>query len=224
MSDNRTEFVKVDGRKNIFSIKLNSPLLTGGREGSKFRTQLINPRHREGKTDISGTLTFISKEYKAYERETVLGILDAYQFLRSRGYPVPSTTRYYEKVGRVNLLMSDMTEGGKYKIWGPSGNMSHGQLDELRSMSLTKDDIISIQKKVSDLSSRAAEDRVMLFTGFYHIRKNISTGEIDIVLLDVEKLSDIDATWTDKNTGQRLNETETIRFMEHLERNLSSGS
>ena len=83
--------------------------------------------------------------------------------------------------------MSDMTEGDKYKVWGWSNSMTGQQSLDLHSMNLTESDVETITNLVDKLASKATADNLSLRFQYYHPRKNMETGEIDIILLDVDK-------------------------------------
>jgi len=167
MVENPVAFIKYDQRISWLSLFSLTFLPVGGNEGAKSLTELRNPRYIFGREDIAPTLIFISKEYPANKKDCVMDIVNAYEVLREKGYPVPNTIRYYERDKTVNLLMSDMTEGGKYKIWGFSDFSSPEQQAELESMALTDKDILNIQELVFELSNKATNDGLLSFY-FYH--------------------------------------------------------
>jgi hypothetical protein len=171
-------------KSSTFKIKEDKfkALPLGGLEGKKFFTPLVNPSYSEGRKDVVPELGFISKEKN---KKDVIGAIRSYDLLRKKKYPVPVTTRYFEKDGKTYLLMTDMTEKGKYKIWGYSDKMTKEQIEDLQSFNLTENNIDKIQKMIIDFAHKADEDNFVLPIYVYHLRKNIKTGEMDIIFLDV---------------------------------------
>jgi len=198
-------------RSNTFKIRGEGfrQLPLGGKEGRKFFTPLVNPRYREGRKDVSPELGFISKEDAMVDKSVYM--IPIYNLLRKKGYPVPATTRYFEKDGHTYLMMTDMTEGGKYKIWGYSDDMSKEQIKDLNSLNLNEDDIAQIQKMALTFADRADKDNITLPYWTYHVRKNLRTGKLDIVFLDLKPevlkppqlINDIRA---ETNKSEELNE------------------
>ncbi len=197
MSEDSIELIKF-GPKGPKSSKLDlvesSDLPVGGLEGQKSKTALKNPYYKAEKTGVSPTLDFVSKEYALNDKDRVLEVIKTYGFLRSRGYPVPQTTRYYEKNGKIYLLMTDMTEGGKYKLWGYSDELTPEQEDALKDMSLSEEDMSAAEKIANELAAKATKDRIYLLNFYYHIRKDVDTGAIDVVLLDVGSEHEVKAS------------------------------
>lgn len=196
MSNVSIEFRKPIFRGNKFITEASSAfkikdskfkrLPLGGYEGKKFFTPLVNPRYNKGRKDVISELGFLSKELsKEQRKKDVIEIIRAYASLRDKGYPVPATTRYFEKDGKTYLLMTDMTEKGKYKIWGFSNYMTDQQNEDLKSMNLTEKDMKIIEEKAFNFATKANKDRIGLLFHTYHVRKNQRTGEIDIVFLDL---------------------------------------
>lgn len=177
---------QISGSFQINDLKFK-PLSLGGDEGIKFLTSLVNPRNIKDRNGaVAEKFEFISKEYKHDRVTDVIKIIQTYDFLRKRGYPVPATTRYFEKDGKIYLLMTNVTEKGKYLVWGYSDTMSKEQQADLLSMNLTDNDIQNIRDMALTYATKAGKDDIDLPFCTYHVRKNLETGKIDIIFLDAD--------------------------------------
>lgn len=201
MESNFTEFIvnssKSDGaspqKARTFKITDDNleELSLGGFEGKKYKTSLVNPRSKDGRENVASEIKFISKEYPS--RTDVLDRILIYDELRKKRYPVPATTRYFEKEGKHYLLMTDMTEDGNYKLWGYNDYKPEQKDEELKSkenlksMNLSDNDINFINKIASDYAIKAQKDGFNLTFPIYHVRKNLNNGQIDMCFLDVDK-------------------------------------
>lgn len=173
-------------KTNAYQVTRDSGLVlpVGGMEGKKQQINILNPRKTtDNSKEVSRELLFISKEFKT--KQEVLDIIRANNILREKGYPVPQVCRYFEKDGKHHLLMSDMTEGGKYSIWGPNDNMSMEQKNTLDSMNIYHESREDIEQQITQLARKGLGDGIYLSAGAYHIRKDQTTEKYHIVLLDI---------------------------------------
>lgn len=166
-------------------------LSLGGSEGTKSRIAIRNPRHHEGRGDVSETLPFILKTFKGRGKEEILLDIWVYHDLRRKGYPVPETLRYFEEDGVRHILMSDLTCQGECLVWGNSVNMTEQQYSDLLLMDLSDKEVKIIEKKARGFAEKLSRDGTALGHNCYHVRKNLNTGEVDIVFLDVHGLTSL---------------------------------
>lgn len=169
-------------------VESRSNMPVGGSEGKKTIITIENPRYEPGRTDVSPELTFISKRY--YTKEKALGVVEYTDKLRSLGFPVPPTTRYYEENGEPNIMMTDMSEGGKNIIWGGNGSADPEEAIALQSMNLTKIDLQNIERQVRDIFKKAVQNSVRIYGDNYHLSKSRETGEVKVILIDIRKPPD----------------------------------
>ncbi len=128
-----------------------------------------------------------SKEYEYMDEEDVMNEVKIYNKARKQGFPVPHTTRFFlTKHYEPALLMTDMTYGGKYKIWGFNDNPTKKEIKDLKEMQLTPDDLTRIKSLSEQIKENAIRRNRHIGFQNYHIRKNIKTGEVDVVLLDLD--------------------------------------
>lgn len=156
----------------------------GGSEGLKHWLTLKSPLF----SPTSGRLTlkYFLKENSYRTLESLENLILRYIELRKLGLPVPNMTRMVEVNGSWHLVMSDITENGRYLVWGFSDNMSLAQLEELAQMKLTKKDLHLIEAMVEALFVKAEQVRQSLRMPFIHVRRDTQTGELDLILLDVD--------------------------------------
>lgn len=166
--------------RDVISVE---PLLVGGSEGRKHRvtTSSESTVDGEGKVDY-----FVSKEYAGDTREFAFESVAVNNFLFENGYPVPEEASVVEIDSTVYAIMSDVTVGGKYLIWGWSTGMAPEQMLELKRMNLVAEEIEQIRTLVENIGRKADGDKLRIFDHCYHIRRSVETGEIDIVLLDFD--------------------------------------
>jgi len=196
------------------SVEFLKQLNVGGNEGSKFfsRLELKN----------SGvTSNFILKEYdpsmffsKQYLEKLLHNRVMANIFLRKKGYPVAQTVRYFFDPSSNNyyMLMSDVTKGGKYRIWGYSNNMEVAQLYELHNMKLEASDIQLIYNLIQNLSQRATGDKIRFNYYNYHILQDIQTRELFICLLDLDEIQVVNDVFRDIREIRKLNDAGVREF------------
>lgn len=205
---------KVAERSSVFRLNKSKfhELPIGGYEGKKYFTELSKD-HR----NVAHEYEFISKVYPSYDKKEVINIIQAYDSLRKKGYIVPNTVRYFEQNDRVYLMMSDMTEGGKYKIWGYSNDMSAQQYEDLKMMNINESELFFIKNKALELANKADSENVNLLTPTYHVRKNMETGEIDIIFLDVDSRVTSPPSFTDLlGRKKAINPAGAMNFISQL--------
>ena len=148
----------------------------GGRQGKKSVFVFENKL---------GSRSYFTKEYSTNDEKEVRGIVNAYHILREKKFLVPNTVRFFIKDNKITLLMSDVSENGKYLIWGPSEGMTMEQIQELKEMKLGSSDLKTIEKMVNKEVEKANKEGVFLSFDNYHIRKPKTKNKIEIMLLDV---------------------------------------
>jgi len=227
MDDRLVEAINVNSqlkpRSSTLIITSQTSQPYGGREGPKhsINTEVpainpeIKPRNLDG---------FIIKEYKIFDPSYAQGVVENYALLRHHKYPVPRTTRYFVEEGKVYLLTSDVREGGKYRLWGFSDSQKERELEELKAMNLDQDKIDLILGHISILLHKTTADGFYLRACYYHIRQNISTGQFDIILLDVDPLKFNHPNTTHPYQVEEKNLYQVSRFRFRLEQALAKTS
>lgn len=196
------ELLKLTTRKNKPSKLVTrtavlidfSKLDLGGVEGNKFRGTVELPR-----SDVHGKFFFKEYPYQNSEdnfqqkKEYVEAIFWSYVLLRKKGYPVPQTVRmvHNRSSRKIYLVMSDMTQGEKYRVWGSSGHMTSSQDRELKSMQLFNGDLQCVFDQAQKWARKAAEDSLFISRWSYHIIQHKNTRQLSICLLDVDGIGDL---------------------------------
>jgi hypothetical protein len=164
----------------LASIDFLRQLGVGGREGAKYFTKVeLN--------ELGFKSHYIFKEfpYSSYISDVMLqkiieGLemrVQSYIFLRKKGYPVPQTVRYCHNKNGNNLfmVMSDMTQGGKKRIWGWSDCMTPTQFEELSNMELSRYEVQHITELVQMLTNQANKDKISFQHWYYHVLQDVDS-------------------------------------------------
>lgn len=211
------EIIKHNWRSCIAQVVGMDGLPIGGGEGLKYRFRITNPRFQSGSREPF--LCFFVKQYRYLDDDTPELLTREYARLRQQGFPVPPTVRRMNIKDKQYLVMTDMTYGGRYLIWGYSDRMSFKQLQDLSDMHLTQSDMITINNLVDGLFSLALANNFMVRAHYLHIRKDKETGNIDIIVLDINTVNDSESNFV--TLESRLN-SQKQQFFYDLERYLSS--
>ncbi len=185
----------------------------GGYEGEKQRVRVAVISKSEERTRDAGM--YVTKTPVSNGIDNLHLLAESYQFLRKKGYPVPRTARYMlnkSNMYKSSLLLSDMTENGAYQIWGYNDDVEDRHYQALRDMKLSDEDMSEIRKLSYALARKADDDNILLFFHYYHVKKNATTGKIDICLLDVDK----DMYPAVGNMFGTTNFDEVIEFFDHI--------
>jgi len=198
----------VDGKfsikKKISLVQIKTEKLSvGGSEGDK---NIASYQQKDGRV-----VTYLEKT-PVTDKETgsVEQIVGAYHELRKRGLPVPPVVMLQEKEGVKQLVMTEMTENGKYYLWGYSDNETREQASEFKALGITKSDIQIIEGKVLEIARKATETNTSLEQHQFHIRKNKETGQFEIVLLDIDfqavskKEAEYSYEWKNQNVAKQF--------------------
>lgn len=183
----------------------------GGEEGKKYAICLDIYGHHGG---VRPDIQFIAKEYGKDERSKVLEAILAYDILRNAGYPVPATTRYFTRNEKHYLLMSDITCGGKYLLWGYNDIQSNKIDQVFKDMQLPFTEFFRLREVVRGIADQASRDQFLLRGHQFHIRKEIETGLFDIVLLDLngyvvnDVILGLDTNWLESENSHIVGDWE----------------
>lgn len=176
------KIIKTETNTQKITVTDVQPLVTGGLEGKKYRIIA---------TDSDGQEQFlVSKEFDPNDlknEERLDEVVKAFRLLNELNFPCP---RYVEKIteeGVTYLLATDLTEGGKYKIWGMSSGMIKEQQDELMEMNLSPTDLALLEAQARAVASNAERNGLNIKYYNYHVIHDPETGENSIALLDVDK-------------------------------------
>lgn len=175
-----------DGRNKSseYQIDLGEPLDVGGREGSKHIATISILRPGESHEEHKEIKLF-AKELSS--KEHVAHCIEANNFLKRSGFLVPSTMRYLFKEGKHYLLSTDMTEGGKYTLWGFSGGNTDSQTNDLDNMLLSESDLVDIKKRVMAEAEKADGLGVVIYANMYHIRNEVASKRLEICFLEADR-------------------------------------
>jgi hypothetical protein len=175
---------KMDSQGNAHfthaGISKEEPFEAGGLEGTKYKHNVSiekNERTRE--------IGMISKEL---DSDTARQYVYMFSQLRKANLPVPNTTRYFEKEGKCYVIMSDLTEGGKYPIWSYNGSYYQREVDMMQTIRKTIEDLDAGEKeeftnKAYELADKCAESGFKVLSDSYCIKEK--EGELSFHLLDL---------------------------------------
>ena len=130
---------------------------------------------------------FIAKvDFSNNGPDYILSVIKANQLARSHQLPVPPTTRFFtDNNFNPGVLMTDMTAGGRYWLWGANNDFHKQELETLQSMELYDENSQGqIKSQAQYLAGVATKADLFLNFGSYHLRREKNTGELDVVLLD----------------------------------------
>lgn len=167
-------------------------LPVGGAEGRKTSLSYLFQSLKETFGWKRKVSELISKEYKIKHLSRVRGIVSMYRILKQKGgYIIPEKVSYRidEKKGVIELLMSDMRRGGKRLVWGYSAMMSPYQFEVLKLMKIDKKAMVQIEEALRQLIEKATRDKFCLEYYYFHILKDIESGEFLVGLLDIDSLN-----------------------------------
>jgi hypothetical protein len=169
------------GKTGAYSIASLTQLHLSGREGDKFRAQLVNPRNQDGsRGDVSSELTFFVKDYMS--KQSVFDALAKFDRLRDLQYPVPPTTRYFTDGRRHYMLLTDMTENGRYNVWSWSMGTTSDERKMLRDMAPTEFEILTLAQP---LLQKAENDHVSFLADNYFLRRKKTGGPLEMSFVDI---------------------------------------
>jgi len=185
MSDRIIELVKNPTLPNEKTIKVDvlkeENIGVGGAEGVKFgiHFELKNKfKTREAK--------LITKRLRYFKGVEAPNLVNAYKTAHKEGFITPETVRYTKEGEDDILMMSDMSEGGKYIIWGYNDHSTKKEHAAYRELNLSKSDIQEIKSQGMKYVEKANSlDRSLWFYN-YHIRKDKETGKLELFLLDLD--------------------------------------
>lgn len=142
---------------------------------------------------------FVAKIYNLLPPDQVREIVQTYNDARKDGFKVPPTTRFfaYEDV-YPSVLMTDMAEGGKYRVWGYNDSPKPEEGKTLNDMNLTEEDLHNIRNQVSNFVNLAESKGRHIHFHNYHIRQEIDTRKLEVFLLD------LDPTFLNASSRQEL--------------------
>ncbi len=205
MTDKITNFegVRVKGgidvwRTNQLQISMESPLKVGGMDGPKFVMKLE-------KSGRKSEMFFVSKEYKT--KKEAKEAVTKFEILRKGGYPVPPTTRYFEKGGKHYILVTDLTKlNGGQTIWGINGDpMDH----EYATIQKMNPDQQNLSDKILSLADKFDREGIYAFKDVYAIGMSKDSqgkysDEINVYILDVNGLYVEGKNYSDRSRDQAI--------------------
>ena len=185
MTDKISELIKnpheVGERSTKVDFVEETNLGVGGGEGDKFNIKFELKRN-QSKRDIS----LISKRIRHHRGSEAPSLVNSYKVVKQDGFLSPDTVRYAKVDGKDILLMTDMSEGGKYIVWGFNDKQTEKEFQAFRDLKLNDTDIDEIKKQGKSFVELANKrDRKLQFY-YFHIRKERKTGEVQLFLLDVD--------------------------------------
>ena len=189
------------------NITLEKKFAVGGSDGIK-RLVLLTLLGKEQ----NRRLWFFTKEYKIEEEVELKKIVRTYAVFKGFKLPVPSTIRYYFDKSRKKfyLLMTDISKGGKNRIWGYSDEMSKSQIAELQAMNLSESDLVTITQLAQGIVQIADKNKAVIFSHYYHIVQDKKTKRVALELLDVSP------DWGGIFSSEGTNADEMGRFLYNL--------
>ena len=204
-------------------------LLVGGQEGKKYQGSVVLKAHsflKRAKEFLGlrakRKISIVDKNHNIPSNIGITEVKEiclAYAFLRKNGYLVPGTSRYYvDETNHAHLVLSDMTQGGKKRIWGFSDFMTKEQDQELAAMNLTDQDVEIIRKKAIALAHKANRDKIRLYYPYFHILQDKQTRGVSVCLLDISSI-----LLEERNRTNRLLKANEIAEYNLLQANIFIG-
>lgn len=198
LSDNKP--VRINKAKIVDS----SQLPVGGSRLSNDRADKYSVNLQFVRTHLSGKPMvgeFVAKIFDRLPPTEVRKIVDTYSIARQEGFRVPATTRFfaYDQV-YGSVLMTDMTENGKYRVWGYNDSAKPEEEKVLSDMNLTNIDLQTIRGKVQDFVELAIKKSRSLYFHNYHVRQDVMSRKLEVFLLD------LDTTFLNPPPGNRIQE------------------
>lgn len=185
MSDKISELIKhpkLENTKttNVYEID-ETDLGVGGTEGNKLNIR-FELKNTLGKREIK----LISKKIKHFKGREAPDVVNAFDAAKKDGFLTANTVRLAKAGDDDVLLMSDMTEGGKYILWGYNDHSTDQETKAFYDLKLTDKDKKEIRDQGNNFIKKANSlDRSLWFYNF-HIRRDKDTGKIELLLLDLD--------------------------------------
>ena len=194
-----------------------APMAVGGSEGEKYAVMMQHPLRR----DDAHALHFIAKDYLSLSSRAQRDLeqsVSMYRDLHRHGYPVPERVSRFAYNDRGYLAMSDMREGGLYRLWGYNDPNTTTEMEELVAMNLSAENLEDAKGKILTIAKKATQEGYAFEWFNYHIRKHTKTNAVDIVLLDVCATSYKNGLSTKNNE----NEVEGLIFFHELSKTINT--
>jgi hypothetical protein len=182
--DRRVNLVEPTGflskRRTAMQLTDFRRLDVGGCGGSKYKVkgQVLGQEN-------PSLVSLVIKEHSWLEWFNLLGVVEAYNILRQRDYPVPSTTGYFITGLKPYLLMSDVTQEGRCLIWGKGKEPTEAQVADLQAMKLTRRDFEQVKEMGSELMMRANANGFVFSVDWYLLMRDKRNRDLSMSLLDV---------------------------------------
>ena len=212
MPEMNTEFFSIapDGtaRGNTAEVVDEKELSLEGVNGNKMLVELKNPNNESERR-----MEFYAKEYVSEDEAKKTVAL--FSQLRGEGFPVPPTVRYFERDGKHFVLMTDMTEGGKYDVWTNSGGsflQQEAASEKLRKINPTMEEVVPL---IDDLCQRLTEKGYKITGDAYALRR--VGGVLQMFLLDVSN-SETPRVVSEQKIFERINTIHKDSFKSRMSR------
>ena len=178
----------------------------GGGDGRKYYMDLV---HSGGENPLLTRL--IGKEYSipiVDMQDELWFIAQTSRELFNLGYPVPALVGYCAYRANSLLIMSDMSQSGKYLLWGYNDYPHKEEKRQLAEMGLNRKDFQQVTGQVSRWVAKLNRDGVHVGMSSYHVRRNRSTSSLDIAMLDLyhQQIGNVDISSNKMNANDFLNE------------------
>lgn len=207
-NENFTSFIKdpLSDKKRINKARITSldqmPVggytLSSDKADKKYITLQFEKKHLSGEP-IERKL--VAKIFERLPATGVRKIVDTYGIARHEGFSVPATTRFFAYNDIYgSILMTDMSENGKYRVWGYNDSAKPEEEKVLNDMNLTGEDLQVIRGQVNNFVKLANGKRRSLHYYNYHIRQDIMSKKFEVFLLD------LDTTFVDPTPLENLQE------------------
>ncbi len=218
-----SEITVCSTQANLLNVLL---LELGGREGCKY-SGLFEIYRRCEASDcdaISKKVVFILKRYLSLKPCIEAALVSGQ--MRESGLPVPPTTRFFSLEDSSHrlfhyLLMTNLTYGNRYLVWGKSASMTREQNKDLKRMNLSSDDIAFLAVAVEEVAVQAAQAGHLLGQDNFHIRRECSTQQLDVVLLDPNQMNRRQSPYPNL---ENVNKAQATNFIKDLKMELLCSS
>jgi hypothetical protein len=131
--------------------------------------------HRGGRTRKAGRYV----EKRCGSKSRALYELRSVRDLKAADIPVPDTVRYAEEDGEHIILYSDLTEGGRHRVWSINDTRR-----ELRGLKLSEEDIQNVGEQAAAIAEKAVRASYRIDFDAYFVRRR-DDGGLEVIVADL---------------------------------------
>lgn len=163
-----------EGTCAVYDLKEQETLFVGGAEGPKIVFEMCM-----GENSTLSLGRVVRKKCETIG--AAAHVVRKVNILRGRGYPVPPVCMYGETSGEAYTYMSDLSEGGRYFVWGLSANQTPQEQNALEVISPT---LQELNDTVGSYADRMDGDDIFAYHDVWAIRREKIGGSLEAFVLD----------------------------------------